>query len=646
MSKDISAEDLARIARTQEQLAQLFGSFKAEWLKDKIFELFKEPTYFPDLTTASPCVLLGGRGTGKTTVLRCLSYEGQFALTGSQAQSIPSWNFYGMYYRVNTNHVTAFKGDELDADRWIRLFAHYFNLHLCTLVFKFLNWYSLNSAAPVELSERACSTIGKTLHLPNATCLRELEEHVENSRVEFEAYINNVADDERGPKLSMQTAPVDALIGALLNLDQFRGKNFFFLLDEYENFEDYQQQVVNTYIKHSGQLYSFKIGVKELGWRRRATLQENEQLISPADYVRINISESLRGEKFKQFAKNVCNERFVRLRNSEADPVIDVTSIFPGLPEGKEAELLGIQEFVPSIIRALGQLSSSERTYLKELSPLEVYFLKFWAEGQNVPVRDVFSEALRDPRKWRTRFENYRHSLLFTLRKHVRGINKYYVGWDVFTQLSGNNIRYLLELVEKSALLHLHDAGDLTESVGPKTQTIAAQNVGHNYLSELEGLSIHGAQLTKLLLGLGRVFQVMARDAIGHAPEVNQFRLSPVDQDDDRADIPDDAVERLLKSAVMHLALIRPSGTKLGDTDTRDYDYMIHPIYSPYFVFSYRKKRKMMLTGSELLGLVNSPKPTIRAILRKNNRTTDDPLPEQLTLFEAYYDSSGSSDID
>ena len=60
------------------QLSQLFGSYKAEWLKEQLFDLFTEPQYFPELMTARPCMLLGGRGTGKTTVLRSLSYEGQF----------------------------------------------------------------------------------------------------------------------------------------------------------------------------------------------------------------------------------------------------------------------------------------------------------------------------------------------------------------------------------------------------------------------------------------------------------------------------------------------------------------------------------------------------------------------------------------
>ena len=65
------------------------------------------------------------------------------------------------------------------------------------------------------------------------------------------------------------------------------------MLDEYENFEDYQQEVINTIIKHTGALYTFKIGIRELGWRRKSTLNPNEQLIHPADYVRIDILDRL-----------------------------------------------------------------------------------------------------------------------------------------------------------------------------------------------------------------------------------------------------------------------------------------------------------------------------------------------------------------
>ena len=64
------------------RLDELFGSYKAEWLNEKIFHFFAAPSYFTSLKDKRPCVLMGGRGTGKTTVLRGLSYKGQYALKG------------------------------------------------------------------------------------------------------------------------------------------------------------------------------------------------------------------------------------------------------------------------------------------------------------------------------------------------------------------------------------------------------------------------------------------------------------------------------------------------------------------------------------------------------------------------------------
>lgn len=225
---------------------------------------------------------------------------------------------------------------------------------------------------------------------------------------------------------------------------------------------------------------------------------------------------------------------------------------------------------------------------------------------------------------------------MYTLRRGKRGIQKYYTGWDVFTQLSGANIRYLLELVDQSFLLHIRKQGKLTEPIDPKIQTEAAQSVGKKNLSELEGLSVHGAQLTKLLLGLGRVFQRMASDVAGHAPEVTQFHISDLGPFDNTS--PESEVMRLIRSAVMHLALLRSPGNKLGaEGETKDYDYMVHPIFCAFFGFSYRKKRKMRLAAQQLLGLVRNPSETIRQILQQNHRLVDNSLPEQLSLFERFF---------
>ncbi len=622
-----------------EQLSDLFGSYKAEWLKERIFDLFTEPSYFPELATSRSCILIGGRGTGKTTVLRGLSYQGRFVLSGKRATSISGWPWYGLYYRVNTNHVTAFNGPELAENEWTPLFAHYFNTLICDLILGFLQWYEIHANTLVDLGAQACQRISTSLHLPSATSHREIRQHLIDSKIAFEAYINNVVDAKR-PPLSLQAAPIDLLCAAILKLPAFASKHFFILIDEYENLLDYQQQIVNTLIKHASDLYSFKVGVRELGWRCHSTLNRNEQLVHPADYARISIAEKLQGDVFSRFALDVCTRRLDRLQLPGQEIIRDVRVALPGLSEEREAAKLGVEAQAKSLRQNFSRhLPPELQPAIENLTPLELYFHNFWMKAQNLTPEVVVRESLSDPQGWKTRYENYKHALLFTLRRKKRGISKFYTGWDVFTQLGAGNIRYVLELVDQSFLSHFRAGGALDRPIDPEVQTLAAQRVGSMNLAELEGLSVDGAQLTKLLLALGRVFQVMASEPEGHAPELNQFQVS-ADEGAAQEGTAAAAVERLLSSAVMHLALIRSSGNKPGDVgDTKDYDYMIHPIFSPFFVFSYRRKRKMTLRPETVLGLIQRPKQTIRALLSEHNRNVEgEELPEQLMLFERFYD--------
>ncbi|MGH6896914.1 MAG: hypothetical protein ACRD1R_02430 [Acidobacteriota bacterium] len=619
------------------QLKALFGSYRAEWLKEKIFDLFTKPAYFPDLETGRPCVLIGGRGTGKTTVLRSMSYEGQYALSKDPVADVATWNYYGIYHRINTNQVRAFEGPELPAARWQKLFAHYFNLLICEAVFDFLDWYALQRPGEAALPEQACRRIAVTLNLAEVDSQRELADSIEIARLRFEAYLNNL--DEAPPKLSLQQAPVNALMDAISELPQFRTKTFFFMIDEYENLLDDQQTVVNTLIKHATDSYTFKIGVKELGWRRRSTLNPEEQLISPADYVRIAISEKLE-DRFQEFAMRVCNSRLERVQLSTGRTPLPVEKLLPALSEEDEAVRLGVERHVTRILRRIGDTDVGLSERIRELPPLEIYFIEFWSKGRGEDLLKVAQEHIAGGKEMRERFGNYKHSMLFTLNKGHRGIHKYYAGARVFSLLAAGNIRYFLELVDQSLAIHVERSGCLEEPVDPETQTIAARMVGKKNLSELEGLTVQGARLTKLLLGLGRVFQVMAADAEGHTPEVNQFYLDPTATESAR-EADELTVDEILRAAVMHLALVRSPGSKLTDeSDTKTYDYSVHPVYAPYFEFSHRRKRKMMLKAQQVLGLIQTPRETIRDILRSQKRADEVPLPEQLQLFEGFYSAA------
>lgn len=624
MTDDLSFDD-------DEAITDPFGIYRAEWLKDALFRLFTKPTYYPELETPRPCVLVGGRGTGKTTVLRCLSYEGRFELEKHDETTISEWPYYGFYYRVNTNRVTAFRGAELTERQWERVFAHYLNLVFCGQVVEFLNWHTKNSPTGTELPVSVCQDVADALYLDAADDQAQLLKNIHRGRRRFEAFLNNL-DPTALPPLSLQGQAIDDLCQAVLDLPQFAGKNLFFIVDEFENLLDYQQVVLNTLIKHCGAHYTFKIGVRDLGWRKRSTLNENEQLISPADYERIDIEQRLEGEQFVNFAAEVCN---LRAQVSKDFPSgLDIARILPALSAEEEADLLGVREYAARILKQVGAECPRWTDEAKAMQPLDLCLIDFWARSQQVSLAAVFEERHREPKAWEDRLGNYKFPLLFTLRRRRPGIRKYYAGWRTYTLMAGGNIRYLLELVGQALALQKRDERSANgDPIRPELQTQAATLVGRKNLSELEGLSVHGAQLTKLLLGLGRVFEVLASEPEGHTPEVTQFTLPE--------DAPLGDAEKLLSAAVMHLALVRSVANKRTDLDLKGYDYSVHPIYSAFFVFSYRRKRKLRLTPSQLMTLVREPKTGIRQILRQNNRGEEDyPLPDQLRLFEGFYEDA------
>ena len=619
----------------RDSLLRAFSGFRAEGLGVEIFRLFTKPAYFPHLTTDQPCFLVGGRGTGKTTALRCLSYHGQVALdseTGKGTRPAGSWQFVGLYHRVNTNRVTAFRGPELREDRWISLFAHYLNLEFTELILRFLVWFEQTYPSSERLRPRTFLRLATSLHLSEASNASSLLDALDLSRIRFEAVINNVVDSGL-PALSLQGAPIDLLLADVKCLPQFTNTTFLFLLDEYENYDESQQRVLNTLVKHCGEHYSFKVGVREFGILQRSTLNEHEHLAHPADYRLIDINKELSG-RFSDFAASVCNQR---LSSVFGPDVPDVPGMFPELSPEQEALLLGIIPILRPLLQPLRQdpaLDDEMANWIESVHPLETYTLLLRANAEQVTVVEKLSESIRDRAKWKQQYENHKYAYLFSLRRGKRGIRKHYCGWTVFCQLAASNLRFMLQLVEQSLSLH-SELDSKLRPINYDLQTKAAHATAHTNFLELESRPVNGRRLARLLLGLGRIFQVMSEDPVGHTPEVNQFHLYSAFSDDGRrADL-----LALLKEGIMHLAMLWYPASKLQQTtDLREFDYAIHPLYSAFFGFSHRRKRKIRISDSDLWTLIEDPPTAIKKLLQDQNRPPQEDLPDQLALFSEYYD--------
>jgi hypothetical protein len=370
---------------TLKKLNSLFGSYRAEWLKGKIFDFFAEPSYFNALQDNRPCVLEGGRGTGKTTVLRGLSYQGQFALLNKNIEAFDNKDFIGIYHRVDTNHVRAFINEELSIDNWKKLFSHYLNLILCREILKFLKWHKKLNPSDDVLDEHTCKVFSKSINIKNECKNQDdLLTYIDIEMVEFQSQINNIGDGIL-PNLSMADIPLKIITEKIIELPQFNNKIFYIILDEYENFEDYQQQIVNTLIKHNTEFYTFKIGVREMGWRIKHTLNLDELLHDPADYVLIPIEQKLTKSQFSEFAKNVCEQRIRQLipDGAENDQYL-IENALSSLSIEEEAILLKVEK--SEYFNAINSLSDTYKKKISSLSPLYKYFISYWSFWQKKPL--------------------------------------------------------------------------------------------------------------------------------------------------------------------------------------------------------------------------------------------------------------------
>lgn len=602
-----------------ELLEGLFSDYRAEWPQAQFATLFIMPSYFRKLETARPCFLIGGRGTGKTTTLRSLRFDLVQQRLGCPKQDTP---YFGIYVRVNKNRVRAFAGPDLHADDWARAFAHYFNLLALIEFCRLAEW--LPEGSTLDYGPAA-----ESLSLPPPASPTDLRKTLESLVRRLELFINNPKEQER-PTLSAPEAPLREMATVLSSSATIRGRPLYCCIDEYENLGDNQQAVLNTYIKHAEPPLSYKIGVRRYGHRNKCTIDTDDLLSTPDDFDQIDIAKE---EDFSRFAKQVMNARLVHGRTLGLDVPEDIHSFLEDLSLGDEARLLGAEAIADDVI---GQLVSGEQEALawaQRQPKTKLFLARYVAEQRSCSVADVVSEWTADEGKFAHVVNNHLYSSLFWLSRGHKGARtkKYYCGADTLIALAGGTIRFFLELVYES-IRQVRPEADGPIRIDAKSQTMAAKYVGLRKLDQLEGLSDHGPQLKRLALAIGKVFFEFARAPLGRAPEANMFVLSGDGEVRAKA-------ESLLREGVSHLAFeVSPLTKATSAGESREDEYRLHPIFTAFFEYSHRKKRHVTFDAAALLRVTSAPREAILELMKGVTQSPMGELPDQLALFERFFD--------
>lgn len=659
------------------QIHQLFAMNRAEELGYDVWEQFVVPPFYEKLSigdTRKPKVIIGGRGCGKTMLLRYLSHESTFS---PKRPTIPhdALAHVGLYWRADTQFASLMQHRGIPDDTWAASFRHLAGLVLGIEVIRSLESIA-KSGAGILTSEQLRDIDFQRLR-PYSTQLPHrlpaLREYLEDEVAQFETWVNDVRSVTQPLFL-----PGDAFLKRMILLirdqvSELKNAVFFVYIDEYENLATYQQTIINTWLKHSEPPLIVNLAMKRNGFKTRAT-EGDETLSDIHDFRDIDLEDFDLEHEFPVFAAEIL---LLRLRLAGMDvPGIDPSRLRDASqllarrkPEYVEGVLNSLKTVLPSLThRELARsvfTDSSLRQRLKDriVKALQVrsarqespdeFLLKEFPEASvvvaallyrdSLSVTDVKEELGRLKRGEDNRFTGatdwIHNNLAGCYLQLFDGLTRpcpFYSGFGTFCYMARGNLRHFLELCHQAlARSGSHETG--VPSVTVDMQAEAARQVAADLLAEVRSFGPHGNNLHTFLLRLGSLFSLSQQQPSQSEPERTHFSIRG-----GSAELDDRQVAFLLE-AVKWSVLFEEKGTKKKTgSDPEGTEYVLNPIYAPYFHISYRKRRKLELPAAEAATLISGSYEPVRQLLREyQRRWSVDLMEASLPLF-AHLDEENS----
>jgi hypothetical protein len=636
------------------KLQTAFAQNRTEELGYDVWQQFVIPPFYDklDLKEArKPRVIVGGRGCGKTMLLRFLSHESVFS---KHRHTIPSSAIahVGLYWRADTQFATLMKGSGRSTDQWAAAFNHLVALIITSELLDSLESIASSTAGVISPDAVESLTFERLRAFSPALGIgyQELRNDLEQRLWTFESWIANLGTIAQ-PLFLPGRSFVQAVIRAVISqAPQFTDTVFHVFVDEYENLLEYQQRIVNTYLKHSEAPLVFNLAMKRNGFVTKKTVGE-ESIVDVADYRTHDLESYILEKDFGLFAGEVLfltlavgglpspvsvdllrdasrlDERAsVKYR---ASLLQQVRRIFPGI---SPAELAARVIHDDALRRQLERQIRTALDQRKSLLSVSDFVLPEHPEAtivsaallrrKRVTVDEVLAELGKLKTGGQNKFTgptNWVHNnlvgCLLALYEPQYKVCPLYSGFDAFVGLSRGNLRHFLELCHKSlsgAAMELegHEGGTTLEA-----QAQAARQVSAGFLGQVKSFGRLGNRLHGFVLSLGSLFALAHRRPTQSEPEICHFVVTGGPSKSESAG------SEFILEAVKWSVVFEEEETKLKDgLQPASFEYVLNPIYAPYFNISFRKKRKLELTQEEFNVLAGGDYDKVSGLLRAFSR--------------------------
>lgn len=494
--------------------------------------------------SVTPIIIEGARGSGKTMILKRISFFCQKEMFESDKmiKELSQVGHLGIYFRYSADYSSLF--DSLNCSKAYRehLFEGYFQLSVCLELARILYVIEneLVGDEKEKLFSQISSIIGEGVH-GSEMLIMWLEKNIrkQDELVRKSQYLSmdEGLDCQQANYLFEMIAAIKSCIPDL------RETLFVIIIDEFENIGAYQR-VINTYIKQmEGQNgYTFRIGVRPEGIRDYTTNVSDEFLQDGRDYIKkqLIVKSDDRTAAYSSFVKSVINTRLQMVpifsqSNVEIDTIL-------GKKEDYEWEacyhVKGRKEHFSEAFlnRTKSEVKEISDVIMDENPIEEAYFLMRLKRGETLEeIEKTKYENLCGLDTDRTKKykldmrDKYKASLLFWLIDKYKA-KKLYYGFATYLYLSCGSIydfiglcRTVFDQLESDYFENF----DKNPVISQFVQTRAAKRYAESQLEKVRINHDYGPQMYNFVQNMCNLFGFYHKgDLCTSYPETNQFYIS------------------------------------------------------------------------------------------------------------------------
>jgi hypothetical protein len=273
-----------------------------------------------DPRSPMPRILLGGKGSGRTHLMRYYSAPLQLLRAERESRSVAADGYVGIYLRCSGLNSGRFAGKSVTDEGWRDVFAYYMDLWLARLALTTAQNTFTELVESPGTQKRICVGIREAFDVfspPYPATIDAMSERLKELQRSLDVAVNNAS-----LKRTLDGVSIDARRGNLpfavprvlsSSVPALADTMWLFLLDELENLTEEQQRYVQTLVREREPPATLMLGARLYGFRTRRSYSADEDNKAGSEFEILQLDDVYlrQPDAFAEFCRDLVAQRLV-----------------------------------------------------------------------------------------------------------------------------------------------------------------------------------------------------------------------------------------------------------------------------------------------------------------------------------------------